>query len=415
MRQTAAFCIGESAEQVKSRDLFNFCFMVEKVYMRKKQKIITCKTHNVSRGVPRVIVAMSGGVDSSVAAALMKKRGFEVEGVYMKLFDGENSAEESAGAVAEKLNIRLKIVDFRKEFKKAVIDSFLREFARARTPNPCVVCNQQIKFGLLFDRVLEMGGDYIATGHYARIEKKISNDKIQITNKIQNPKSKIHYRLLSAKDKTKDQLYFLYNLTQEKLRHVLFPLGGYKKAEVYQMAEKWELPYKKGESVDICFIAGGDHRDFLKKYLKMKPGKIVDVFGKVLGAHGGLSLHTIGQRADIGGPGPFYVVEMDSKKNVLIVTNNPRDPKLFRKILLAENVNWVSGIEPKLPLKCKARIRYGHAAVSATVLRNSTPLKELNSLRYKVIFKTPQRAITPGQSVVFYKRNEVLGGGVIGS
>jgi len=360
------------------------------MYMEKKKK---------------VVVAMSGGVDSSVAVALMKKRGFEVEGIYMKLFDGEKSTEESVRAVANKLDIKLKILDFRKEFKKAVVDSFLKEFAKARTPNPCVVCNQKIKFGLLFDKVLEMGGDYLATGHYARIKKIHPNP----------PLKKEGVRLLAAKDGTKDQSYFLYNLTQEKLSQILFPLGDYKKTEVYTMAKKMNLPYKKGESVDICFIAGGDHRDFLKKYLEMKPGKIVDVSGKVLGAHGGLPLYTIGQRADIGGPGPFYVVEMDSKKNVLIVTNKPRDLKLFKKNLIAENVNWVTGAEPEFPLRCKARIRYGHAAVECIITkRDSAPFKGLSPLEeYEVVFHHSQRAITPGQSVVFYKRNEVLGGGVI--
>jgi tRNA-specific 2-thiouridylase len=375
----------------------------------------------------KVVVAMSGGVDSSVVAALLKERGFEVEGIYMRLWaqarkltdndtefkgKGFDNAEENAKAVAKKLDMPLRIIDLRKEFKKAVVDSFLKEFSRARTPNPCVVCNQKIKFGLLFEKALEMKADYVATGHYARIKCEIPNYKKQIANKSQIPNSKIQYHLLSAKDKTKDQSYFLYNLTQEKLSHILFPLGDYKKTEVYAMAKKRDLPYKKGESVDICFIAGGDHREFLKKYLKMKPGKIVDASGAVLGAHGGLPLYTIGQRADIGGPGPFYVVEMESKKNLLVVSNNPRDLMLFGKSLIAKNVNWVAGAEPEMPLSCRARIRYGHAAVPAEVVPRQIA-EVCPRQTYKVVFKNPQRAITPGQSVVFYKRNEVLGGGVI--
>jgi tRNA-specific 2-thiouridylase len=258
----------------------------------------------------KVIVAMSGGVDSSVAAALLKKQGYNVSGVFMKLWrEGEQSddALKNAWAVAEKLDIKLEILDLKKEFKKVVVDYFLKEFSQARTPNPCVVCNQKIKFGLLLDKVLEMGGDYVATGHYVK------------KSKIKKQKSKIIYKLQIAKDKFKDQSYFLYNLTQKKLAKILFPIGDYKKLEVYKMAEEWKLPYKKGESFDICFLAGQSHRDFLKKYLKLKPGKIINESGKIFGEHKGLALYTIGQRADIGGPGPFYVVDLDLKNNAVVV------------------------------------------------------------------------------------------------
>jgi len=388
----------------------------------------------------KIIVAMSGGVDSSVAAALLKERGYDVRGVFMRLWKSPNyaekypsallragaeprgkkdNAEENTKAVAKKLGIPLKILDFKKEFKKSVVDYFLKEFACVRTPNPCVVCNQKIKFGLLLDKALEMGGDYISTGHYARVEPPLSSLpwKGGKRGEVDFKKNRIIkiYHLLMAKDKTKDQSYFLYNLTQEKLKRILFPIGDYTKKEVYQMAEKRGLPFQKKESVDICFLARQDHREFLNKYLKLKPGKIVSTNGNILGEHKGLSLYTIGQRADIGGPGPFYVVRMNLKKNELIVSNNPRDLMLFGKSLVAENVNWVAGGEPELALRCRAKIRYGHAAVPVVVdKRDLVPQKGLSPLKqYFITFQTPQRAITPGQSIVFYQRNEVLGGGVI--
>ena len=361
----------------------------------------------------KIVVAMSGGVDSSVAAALLKRRGFEVEGIYMRLFNTKDKHNEwAAKAVAKNLGIGLKILDLRKEFKKIVIDYFLREFKAGRTPNPCVVCNQEIKLGLLLKKAMQMKADYIATGHYARLRREIPNPKSQFPNEsqIQNPKTK--YTLLSAKDKIKDQSYFLYNLTQEKLARILFPLGGYKKSEVYQMAEKWKLPYKKGESMDICFVGGQEHRKFLKERLGVKRGKIVDVNGRILGEHQGVWFYTIGQRADIGGPGPFYVAKIDAKKNLVVVSNKFRGEELYQKELIAENVNWISGVEPKMPLKCRARIRYGHEAVPTNVSKQLTANSKQKN-EYYVKFNQSQRAITPGQSVVFYKGNEVLGGGVI--
>ena len=274
----------------------------------------------------KVIVAMSGGVDSSVAAALLKKQGYDVAGIFMHFWaepksSAENKccsseAEGCARAVAAKLGIPFYVWHFEKEFKKAVVDYFLAEYQKAHTPNPCVVCNQKIKFGLFLKKALALGAGYIAMGHYACVK----NNK-----------------LFSAKDKKKDQSYFLYNLTQKGLSSILFPLGDYQKSEVYQMAKKWGLPYRQKEAFDICFIAGKDHNEFLKKYLKLRPGKIIsktpphpspyqgEGWGGVLGQHQGLSLYTIGQKAQVGGPGPYYVVGFNRKNNDLFVTKNPNE------------------------------------------------------------------------------------------
>jgi len=414
----------------------------------------------------KIIMALSGGVDSSVAAALLVEKGYFVEGVYMKLFDEQKNdariysglspkhvlasrqilldAEQAARAVANKLGIRLKVLDLRKEFKKRVINYFLKEFKAGRTPNPCVVCNKQIKFGLLFDKAFNPpvggGADFMATGHYARIknchceESRLAGRRSNlgdITGDRHSSPGEARddiIKLLAAKDKTKDQSYFLYNLTQKKLAKILFPLENYKKSEVYKLAEKWNLPYKKGESVDICFVGALGHQKFLQKYLGTKTGKIIDVNGNVLGKHQGLWFYTIGQRAQIGGPGPFYVVKLDKKINAVIVSNNFRGSQLVKKSLIAKNINWVAGAEPKMPFSCNARIRYGHAAVPCVIASEAkqslgyasklfhlrqTANSRNDASNYIVKFKNYQRAITPGQSVVFYKRNEVLGGGVI--
>lgn len=372
----------------------------------------------------KVIVAMSGGVDSSVAAALLKKQGYDVIGVFMRFWaesgDGwrgssrqvniQKDANKYAGInkccsfeaysdarqVANKIGIPLYTLNLKVPFKKWVVNYFLKEYHAGRTPNPCVECNRFIKFGELLKRARAMGADYIATGHYARLRE------------IKNQKSKIkNYLLLKGVDKEKDQSYFLYTLTQDKLKHILFPIGEYTKSQVRQMAKKWGLPvYAKSESQEVCFV-GTRLQDFLKRWLEIKSGKIVELeTGKVLGRHGGLPFYTIGQRKGLGlSGGPWYVVRIDTKRNALYVSRDEK--KLLSKELTAEKVNWISGKPPKLPFRATARIRYKHKETLCTLKRGR--YKNV----YKVIFDKSQRAVTPGQSVVFYRGEEVLGGGII--
>lgn len=332
----------------------------------------------------RALVAMSGGVDSSVAAALLKRDGYEVAGIFMRVNDFSRDSELRAKKVAKILRIKLNIVDLRKEFKKKVIDHFLQEEKVGRTPNPCVVCNKEIKFGLLLERAKKLGADFLATGHYA-----IQKDG----------------RLFVAKDKNKDQSYFLNRLGQDQLKRVLFPVGSYTRAEVEKMAEKFSLPFSGvKKSMEVCFIPKTTE-EFLKKHLKQKSGEIVNLNGQVLGKHRGLALYTIGQRKGIGlSGGPFYVIAKNQKKNELIVSKNEKD--LFRKEILLEDVSWISGKEPKLPLKIEVKIRYRTSAVLAI-------LDKLSVKSYKLSFSHPVRAVTPGQSAVFYRGEELLGGGII--
>ena len=361
---------------------------------------------------------MSGGVDSSVAAALLKRAGvdelrsssrfanarvFDVSGVFMKLNNFSSEAERRARKVAKILKIPFYVFNFEKEFKKKIVDCFLKEYKAGRTPNPCVVCNKEIKFGLLLEKALRLNADFVATGHYAKIKK------------IEYRKQKIEYKLLKGRDKNKDQSYFLWQLNQKQLKHVLFPVGDYTKGDVRKLAKKFKLPvFEAPESMEVCFIQTTIN-DFLKKYLKEKTGNIVDKENKVLGRHKGLWFYTIGQRKGIGlSGGPYYVLSKDFEKNLLIVTKNKRD--LFKKELITKEVNWISGKEPrlrqcfdgqaKLPLKIKAKIRYHHNPASATIYK-------IQDTRYKILFDQPQPAITPGQSVVFYSGQELLGGGVI--
>lgn len=342
---------------------------------------------------------MSGGVDSSVAAALLKRAGFDVVGVFMKLADLPKfrESEKRAKKIAKILKIPFYVFNFEKEFKKRIIDYFLKENKQGLTPNPCVVCNKEIKFGLLLEKSLKLNADFIATGHYAR------------TNLFKNftiVKNLQKIKLMKGKDKNKDQSYFLWMLNQKKLKRVLFPIGDYTRKEVDGLAKKFKLSFltKVPKSQEICFIET-TIEDFLKRYLKTKPGHIVDANGKMLGKHEGLHFYTIGQRKGIGLPGgPYYVLNKNLKRNLLIVTKNEKD--LYKKELIAKNVNWISVKEPKLPLKVKAKIRYRHRASPATVY------KILNT-KYKILLSSPQRAITPGQSVVFYKGEELLGGGII--
>lgn len=372
---------------------------------------------------PKVIVAMSGGVDSSVAAALLKKQGFDVTGVFMHFWSEEPAehaashldefvnrccsleAERSARLAAKKIGIRFYTINAVKEFKKAVVDYFLKELKKGVTPNPCVVCNKEIKFKVLFEKAGQLGADFVATGHYARVKREIKNKK-----SIRRLADKTYeYHLLKAKDENKDQSYFLYTISQKQLARYLFPAGDYLKSEVRKMAKKMQLEtWDRPESQEICFIYDNDIKRFIRKHLDLTPGKIVDTSGKIIGAHEGLPLFTIGQRHGlrIGGGKPYYVAGMDYKTHKLIVTSNPKDKLLWQKKLIAGNVSWVSGKMPKSPLKCQAAIRYRHNPEKAIVKRKKGDV-------YEVIFSRPQRAITPGQSVVFYKGQEVLGGGVI--
>ncbi|NOQ67966.1 tRNA 2-thiouridine(34) synthase MnmA, partial [Patescibacteria group bacterium] len=305
-----------------------------------------------------------------------------------------------ARVVAKKIGIKFCVLDLSKEFKKKIIDYFVDEYKKGRTPNPCVECNREIKFGLFMDKVLKMGADFIATGHYVK------------ESRIKNQESRI-IKLLKADDRNKDQSYFLYNLNQKILKQCLFPLGEYTKDEGRKIAGKNEIlkdKFRSGfqkESQEICFIQSKYYGDFLRKYLKLVPGKIVDVKNNVLGEHKGLSLYTIGQRRDIGigGTGPYYVIGINKRKNQLVVSNNKNDKNLFSKELIAKKVSWISGNIPKFPLKIKAKTRYRMKECPAVVNKIKG--------KYIVKFSKPQRAVMPGQSVVFYKGSEILGGGII--
>ncbi|MFH1129534.1 MAG: tRNA 2-thiouridine(34) synthase MnmA [Patescibacteria group bacterium] len=323
----------------------------------------------------RVLVAMSGGVDSSIVAALLKNRGYDVVGVFMRMH--KNSNAKDAKIVAQKLKIPFYVLDVQKEFKKKVVDYFIDEYKKGNTPNPCVMCNKHIKFKFLIDKAMELGADYVATGHYAKIKSS---------------------KLLVAKDKQKDQSYFLWKLDQKQLNKVLFPLSDYTKERVRELAKKFKLPvYKKPDSQEICFI--NDLNNFLRQNIKTKTGDIITVDGKKMGEHKGLIFYTIGQRKgiEIGGIGPFYVVKKDFKKNILIVSKNEKD--LMQKELIIKDVNWLSG--KQYNGKCKVKIRSTTKAQDATIKGN------------KIIFKKSQRAITSGQSAVFYLGSELIGGGII--
>lgn len=369
---------------------------------------------------------MSGGVDSSVAAALLKERGFSVSGAFMKCWSEKNAfgqcsdAEdaEMARQAAVTIGIPFYTFDLTKEYRKHVFDYFISEYKAGRTPNPDVVCNREIKFGIFLKKALALGFNKIATGHYVKIQ----NAKC----KVQNDKSKfkIVYKLLQAKDENKDQSYFLWQLTQEQLRHCLFPLGDYTKLAVREMARKFGLPNaERKDSQGICFVGKVKLVDFLRKYIKEKAGDIVDTTGEILGKHPGIAYFTLGQRRGIGLPGgPFWVVEKRAKDNVLVVSKKVED--LDRKSAIVENINWISGKAPQLPLRCMARIRYQQPLQDARVMNYELGIKNrtrhrkksiIRNSRFVIRFKKLQRAITPGQSVVFYRGKELLGGGVIES
>lgn len=346
----------------------------------------------------RVLLGMSGGVDSSVAAFLLQKEGYEVVGATMALWDFDQDKDSSvadARAVCEKLGIDHYVLDFKDEFKGRVVDNFIGEYFAGNTPNPCVFCNKTIKFGLLFDKAKELDCDYIATGHYALVEYNEDSGK---------------YEIKKASSDSKDQTYVLYNLNQEKLSKTLFPIGRYDKETIRQIAKEIGLKvHNKPDSQDICFIPDHDYEKFIKTHSnrQVDSGNFVDTCGNVLGKHKGIVSYTIGQRKGLGitfGK-PTYVVDINSEDGSIILGENK---DLFKTNLIARDVNFVEWDQDDIqgPIYVYAKIRYSAKPCRAKV-------SYIGKSRVRVDFEEAQRAITRGQSVVFYSEDKLLGGGII--
>lgn len=378
------------------------------------------------RKKPKVFAAMSGGVDSSVAAFLLKKQGYDVIGVFMRCFNLDGCAEQDAEDArrvcgSEKLKIPFYVWDFEKEYKKKVVEYMVKGYKKGITPNPDVMCNREIKFGLFLEKALKMGADYVATGHYVKIQ----NSKIKNVNK-----------LLQAKDKNKDQSYFLWTLTQKQLKHCLFPIGDYLKSEVRKIAKKAGLPTAdKKDSQGICFLGKISLNEFLKKYIPEKRGVVLNITGEKIGEHKGAHFYTIGQRhidmkfqipnskiqknsnLQIENRKPYYVAEKDIKTNTLIMAEGSDNPALYKKEIELTNINLMNyelgimnyGLRKKsgeIKVSVLARVRYRQPLVSALFIIH-------NSL-FKLVFDEPVKFVASGQSAVFYgKKGEMLGGAII--
>jgi len=349
---------------------------------------------------------MSGGVDSSVAVALLKDKGYDVVGATMQIWPSNSPGTErvdgccgldavaDAKKVAYKLDIPHYVMNFRDIFGEKVISNFCDEYNRGRTPNPCIRCNEHIKFDALLQRAKELDADFVATGHYARIERDGVSGR---------------YILRKGVDRSKDQSYVLYVMTQDQMKHVLMPLGNFTKQNVRKLARERGLPVaEKAESQEICFIPDDDYRSFLKEHLPQaaKPGPILDKQSKVLGQHRGVLLYTIGQRRGLGisAREPLYVTAIDPQRNAIIVGTKE---EVYSDELIAADLNWIAIESLEQPIEVKAKIRYLHQEADAVV----TPI--FGGERALVRFKEPQMAVTPGQAIVFYHGEIVVGGGTI--
>ncbi len=396
---------------------------------------------------PKVLVGMSGGVDSSVSAALLVREGYDVVGGFIKnwsdskdLWTGEcawRGERRDAMRVAAKLGIPLLTFDFEKEYRAAVVDELFRGYEAGETPNPDVLCNEFIKFGLFFEEAMRLGFDFVATGHYARTESgkrlvpppiSLRSNIARFLEKLANPVRAAEIgggtsamgsavRLLRGTDPSKDQSYFLYRVPQNVLRRTMFPIGHLRKSEVRDLAREFSLPVaEKPDSQGICFIGKLDMVEFLRKKIPSKPGEIVDENGNILGRHEGLDGYTIGQRERINVESPsrpssrsepWFVAEKDMKLNRLIVIQGENHSRLFRREATVRDLHWTSGEEPPFPFGCDAQVRYRQEPTKAKV----------ESLKSKVAvtFHTPVKAVAAGQSAVFYQGEECLGGGIIAS
>lgn len=358
----------------------------------------------------KVIVGMSGGVDSSVAALLLKRAGHEVVGLFMKNWEDDDDADYcssrqdliDAAAAADVIGIDLEVANFSAEYKERVFADFLREYQAGRTPNPDVLCNSEIKFKAFLDHALQLGAEKIATGHYAQVREFRGDWGLE-------------YQLMKAEDGTKDQSYFLYRLNQAQLAKTLFPVGHLYKRDVRKIAAEAGLAnHGKKDSTGICFIGERPFREFLARYLPKKPGEIRALDAdRVIGRHEGLMYYTLGQREGLGIGGvrgapeePWYVAQKDMAKNVLYVVQGHEHPALMRDRLVAENLSWISGRDPHTHWVYAAKTRYRMPDAACEI-------ESVDAQRCEIAFAAPQWAVTPGQSVVVYESRACLGGGII--
>jgi len=358
----------------------------------------------MAKSKSKVLVGMSGGVDSSVAAALLVRQGFEVVGGFIKnwsdtkdLATGEcawKGERRDAMRVAARLGIPLVTFDFEKAYRRKVVDALFRDYAKGVTPNPDVLCNEEIKFGLFLQEARKLGCGFVATGHYARLKRDTDGAA----------------HLLRGLDPDKDQSYFLYRVPQTALRHTLFPIGRLKKPQVRTLARRLKLPVaEKPDSQGICFIGKLDMVAFLRKKIPSKPGDIVDEEGRVLGRHGGLDGYTVGQRQRIlvaKGGEPWFVADKDIEGNRLMIVQGAGHPKLFSSGIEIADLHWAGGKQPSYPQACAVQVRYRQDPVQASLVSG-------RGKRAKIEFKRPVKAVALGQSAVIYKGAECLGGGII--